>query len=153
MNINRVVGRRLTKAGFSVVEVMVAVGVAAVFFTGIYTTLALSFDLVRITRENLRATQILQQKTETIRLYNWTQVSSNSFIPTNFVDVFCPLSNSTPGVSYTGTVTVADAGLTEAYSNDMKMVTVLLKWKSGNVIRQRQTQTLVSRYGLQNYVY
>jgi len=153
MKMKRAAGTRLAQAGFSLVEVIVAVGVAAIFFAGIYTTLALSFDLVRVTRENLRATQILQQKTETIRLYNWSQVISNSFIPSSFVDVFCPLSNSTPGVSYTGTVTIADAGLTESYSNDIKMVNVVLQWKSGKVVRQRQAQTLVSRYGLQNYVY
>jgi prepilin-type N-terminal cleavage/methylation domain-containing protein len=145
--------RQIRDRAFSLVEVLVAVVLASIFFTAVYTTLAFSFDWMRITREDLRATQILEQKTETIRLYNWDQVTNNGFISTNFVDAFYPLSNVVSGFSYTGSVAVSTVGLTEDYNNDLRLIDVQIQWKSGKVLRQRQMQTFVSRYGLQNYIY
>jgi hypothetical protein len=86
-------------------------------------------------------------------LYNWTQVTNTAFIPTNFVEVFYPLTNSPSQLTYTGTLAITKASITESYSNDLRLVTVNLQWKSGKVLRKRQTQTLVARYGLQNYIY
>jgi uncharacterized protein (TIGR02598 family) len=153
VTIHRIEKAQRTGLGFSLVELMVAVAIAAIIFASIYSAVAFGFDLVRITRENLRATQILEQKTETIRLYNWTQVTNSANIPTNFVELFYPLSNSASGLTYTGTLSVTSSGLTESYSNDLRLVTINLSWLSGKVPRTRTAQTYTSRYGLQNYVY
>jgi len=55
--------------------------VVAAILSGIMTG---TFTM-RMARENLRATQIMLEKVETIRLYSWNQVTSNGFIPTDFV--------------------------------------------------------------------
>jgi prepilin-type N-terminal cleavage/methylation domain-containing protein len=145
--------RSEAEAAFTMPELIVAIALAATFFAAIYTALAFGFDWMRITRENLRATQILEQKMETIRLYTWDQVTNTGFIATNFVDVFCPVTNASPGLTYTGTVSIAQSDVGESYSNDLCRVTVQLDWKSGRVVRSRQMQTFVAKNGLQNYIY
>jgi hypothetical protein len=142
------------QSAFSTVEVMVAIMVCGLVFVSLYSCLSSGFAFVQLARENLRATQIMEQKMETIRLYTWDQINQAGFIPTNFVESFYPLgTQSTAGLNYTGTVTVADSGLTESYAADLKQVNVSLSWVSGKVRRTRQMNTFVSRYGLQQYVY
>lgn len=134
-------------------EIMVAVGVAGIVFLSVYAGLSSGFAIVELSRENLRATQIAQEKMETIRLYTWDQVTTPGFIPTNFTDVFFSGTQSASGLTYTGAVSIVDAPVTESYSNDLKEVTVSVSWASAGVLRIREMRTFISRYGLQNYIY
>ena len=59
------------RTAFTLPEVMVAAGVGAVLFVSLYLGIAQGAVVVQSCRENLRATQILQEKMETIRLYTW----------------------------------------------------------------------------------
>jgi hypothetical protein len=139
---------------FSTMEVLISVIVCSIVFVSLYTGMSSGFGFVELTRQNLRGTQILEEKMETIRLYRWDQINTPGFIPTNFVDTFYPvLTQATSGLSYTGTVTIANAPITEYYADAMKQVTVELNWKSGKALRKRQMTTFVSQYGLQNYIY
>jgi Tfp pilus assembly protein PilV len=141
-------------AGFSTIEVLVAVLICGMVFVTLYSGISSGFGFVQLARENLRATQILEEKMETIRLYRWDQINKPGFIPTNFTDCFYPVGSQTQsGVTYTGQVTIAAAPVSEFYSDGLKQVTVNLRWKSGNVVRSRQMTTLVAQYGLQNYIY
>lgn len=140
-------------AGFTLVETLVAVAIIGITFLALYTGFMAGWALVQVARENLRATQILAEKMETIRLYNWDQVNSNGFIPATFTAAFYATNGVTNGILYSGTVAVANAPLTESYSNDLRLVTVNLSWTSSGILRQRQMSTFISRYGLQNYVY
>lgn len=132
---------------------MVAVGLGGIMFVSLYTGFSSGFAVVQLARENLRGTQILQEKMETIRLYTWDQITTPGFIPTNFTDVFFPGTQAVSGLIFTGKVTIASAPITEAYSNDLKLVTVEVNWISAKVLRTRSMSTLVSRYGLQHYIY
>ena len=151
-----------SQRGFTLVEVMVAVFILAVVFVGFYVNLQQGCAAVETSRENLRATQILEQQMETIRLYTWSQIKSNGFVVTNFTTAFTPDTNGlssshygTNSMSYTGTVTIANSSLTESYASNLVLVTVTLTWKSdiNNVTNTAQMSTLVSRYGLHNYYY
>lgn len=144
---------RFARSAFSLSEVLVALAIASVVFVSLYSGLSTGFAIVQLARENLRATQILQEKMETIRLYTWEQITTPGFIPTNFVDVFYSSTQYAGGLTYTGSVTIAAAPVDESYSNDLKMVTVLVTWESANVVRSREMKTFVSKYGLQNYIY
>ena len=136
------------------IEVLVAVVVLAIMFVSLYSGFSAGFAVIQLARENLRATQILQEKMETIRLYNWEQINTPGFIPTNFVDTFYAAGTNTAGsMSYTGRVTIARPVITEAYSNELKTVRIQLQWVSAGVLRNREMQTLVTRNGLQNYIY
>src|SRR5712671_5311688 len=143
------------RSAFTLMEVMVAVAIIGIEFVSLYLGMTQGFGIVQIARENLRAAQILQEKMETIRLYTWSQVNSNGFIPTNFQATFYPAGSQTnQGVVYQGTVTISDSPIssTTGYNTDLKLVRVQLNWTSGNVLRQREMRTMVSHYGLHNYI-
>ncbi|MBI2947621.1 MAG: hypothetical protein HYY23_08235 [Verrucomicrobia bacterium] len=146
--------RQRAGAAFSLVELTVAVGVSGVMFLSLYAGMSSGFAVAQLARENLRAGQILQERMETIRLYTWEQINTPGFIPTNFTDSFHFASTqSSGGLIYTGTVTIAAAPITEPYSSDLRQVTVELQWESAHVLRKREMTTFVSQYGLQNYIY
>jgi type II secretory pathway pseudopilin PulG len=138
---------------FTLIEVMVATGITGVLFIALLSGMSYGFSLVRMGRENLRATQILVEKMEQFRLFNWAQITTNG-VPATFTEPFFPMTNQVDvGFYYTGSVTIASAPLTESYAGNLRLVTVSITWPSGKVIRQRETSTLVGKNGLYNYVY
>ena len=143
---------KLAELAFSMIEILVAVVVLAIMFVSLYSSFSAGFAVIQLARENLRATQILQEKMETIRLYTWEQINTAGFVPTNFVDTFY-VTNNAGGLSYTGRVTISQAPITEGYSNELKTVRIQLQWVSAGVPRNREMRTLVTRNGLQNYIY
>src|SRR5579862_3555902 len=143
---------RARRNAFTLVEVIVASGLAAVMFLAFMGGFSLSFKGVQLDRENSRAAQILLEKTELIRLYNWTQITggdTNTYVPTSFTAPYYPATNN-GGFSYSGSVVIANAPITENYTNDMRQVTITLTWNSSGVQRSRSMSTFVSKYGLQN---
>ena len=107
-----------------------------------------------VARENLRATQVLVEKMEGIRLYDWDQITNASFIPRTFSVPYDPTAtNGVGGFTYSGTVSISPTSLTTSYNNDLRLVTIQLTWNSGQLPRQRQLSTYVCRTGLQNYLY
>src|SRR5690242_4531464 len=81
-------------AAFSTMEVLVGVMVCGIVFVGLYSGLSSGFSFIQLARENLRGTQIMEEKMETLRLYRWDQINQSGFIPTNFVDTFYPLGTN-----------------------------------------------------------
>jgi hypothetical protein len=151
-------GRRVTaRAAFTIVtivEVVFAMAILGVVFLALYAGLASGFSIIKLARENTRATQILIEKMETIRLYNWDQINSNGFLLTNFTARYYPMGGVTNGGTlYTGNICVATAPIAASYAGDMKKVTVTLNWKTGELQRSRAISTYVTRNGLQNYIY
>jgi len=135
---------------------MVAVVLVAVMGTALYAGIGVAFSQLRLSRENLRATQILEGKMEIVRQYNWNQVANYAgFIPTSFTESFYAdnPTNTPANFIYTGSVTVTNAPIAETYSNDLKMIQINLAWKSGGTTHKRQATTFVSQFGLQRYVY
>lgn len=136
------------------VEILVAVSLVAVMFVTLYSGFSAGFAVIQLARENLRATQILQEKMETIRLYTWDQINKPGFVPTNFVDYYyTSASNVASGLTYTGSVSIASAPVTESYKDDLKTVKITIQWKSAGVLRSRDVTTFVTRHGLQEYIY
>ena len=143
-------------------ETVFAIGVSGIVFAAVFAGFYSGFSIVDVSRENLRATQILVEKTEMLRLYNWQQINNgwcgnpfiatNASVPSNFIArYFDGTVNS--GVIYTGTVNITFVPITETYTSDLRQVTVRLDWTSKKAKRSRSVTTYVSRYGLQNYIY
>ena len=152
-NIARVAQR---ESAFTLVEVMVGISLMALMGIALYAGIGVAFSQVRLSRENLRATQILEGKMEIIRQYNWDQVVNfPGYIPATFTEPFFAdnPTNTPSNFIYTGVVTVTNAPITETYSNDLKMIKINVSWKSGGIVHRRQATTFVSQYGLQRYVY
>jgi hypothetical protein len=135
------------------VEVVFAMAMAAVMFLALYSGLAGGFAIMRLTRENTRATQIMVEKMETIRLYTFDQICDSNFIPLSFTASYYPMGGTNCGTLYYGTVMIAPVPMSVSYADDMRKVSVRLNWTTGKLPRTRMISTYVSRYGLQNYVY
>src|SRR5215467_9331625 len=112
---------RSGQRGYSVVEVMVSVCVVGAAFASVLAGFSVAFSVLQTARENLRATQVLQEKMETIRLYSWDQINTPGFVPSTFSASSNP-TNQSSGVIYTGTITITNAALTEAYSTNLVQV-------------------------------
>src|SRR6266545_2861148 len=112
---------RRSATAYSLAEVMVGVAIMSVMFLTLYLGFTQGFGVVQGSRENLRATQILQDRAEIIRLYTWEQMDN---VPRTTTWTFYPLGGSgDQGITYTGTVTVTNAPMTESYAADNKLVT------------------------------
>lgn len=136
-------------------EVVAAVAILAISAAGLMGALANGFFSVQMTRENQRATQILIERAEMARLYNWEQITTSGFILTNFVASYDPQTSNGGGVYYTGTVQVASLPFAPSpnYATNMRQLTVTLNWRTKGINRTRSLTTLLARDGLQNYVY
>jgi len=135
---------------------MVGIAVTAIMGVALYFGIGVAFSQLRLSRENLRATQILEGKMEIVRQYNWDQVVNlPGFIPASFTEPFFAdnPTNTPSNFIYTGTVIVTNAPVTETYSNDLRMIKIKITWTSGGITHKRQATTFVSQYGLQKYVY
>lgn len=148
------------QAGFTLAEVVIAVGILGVSFVSLYAGMSAGFSMTQISRENLRATQIMVEKMEGIRLFNWDQVTVSNMIPTKFTTRYYPgvRGGQPSGLTYTGTITVTNLASMQfapakSYDANLRVVTVEVGWMSGNIQRTRSMSTLISKDGLQNYVF
>jgi prepilin-type N-terminal cleavage/methylation domain-containing protein len=158
---------RASSRAFTLIEVMMACVISSIIFLGLFYGISQGYDLIKSTRENLRATQILVGRLEGLRLENWNQVNSLTYVPNTFTDFFYPVglggfaSNS---VVYTGSMVVATMpGNFSApnYSTAMREVTVKVGWQDihqnyrGTTTNSfvKTLKTYVSQNGVQNYVY
>jgi len=143
--------------GFTLVEAVVSFAIFGVCFGALLAGLSWNVSSVKIARETVRATQIMEDKLDTIRLYSWDQIMTPGFITNQFYAPFCPASalwgSNAPGIIYTGSISIATAPLTESYQTNIMQVRIDLYWPSSPAVRHAQMSTFVSRYGLQGYIY
>lgn len=112
------------------------------------------FNSIKLSQEEVRADQILVQKLESLRIYQFTNVNS-AYIPTNFTAYYSQ-SNAVHGITYNGTIAISpfvpSLVAPEAYSNTLKQVTASISWFSGGMNHTRTMMTLVSTNGICNFV-
>lgn len=131
-----------------------ATAVAGLMFGALYAGIAFGFNTIKFARENTRATQIMLEKMEIIRLYRWEQLTSNGFVPTNtFTVPYYSIGGTNSGLLYTGIVSITDTPLTTSYATNMKQISITLNWSTGKTPRSRSMTTYVSQNGMQSYVW
>jgi hypothetical protein len=144
-------------SAFTLADAVVAVFVLGTIGGTFCVGLSSGFGIMQNTREDLRATQIMMQRIEALRLCTWSELTQYSF-----QENYDPLSgtNSAAGAKYFGTVTIGPATSvpnSASYAPNICQVTVNLNWTNYNlslpVPHSRQMQTQVARYGLQNYIW
>jgi prepilin-type N-terminal cleavage/methylation domain-containing protein len=149
--------RSRAERAFTLVEVVIAVAITSVMFVALYLGIAFGFRVSRSERENLRATQIILERMEGIRLFRFDQLSDTNLNPLTFTKTYYPTASGgqSQGITYNGTVTI-DTNITldpsAAYSSVMKKITVQLSWVSEGVPRSRSISTYASQNGIQNYI-
>src|SRR5258708_32602812 len=76
---------RRTPKAYTLAEVMISIFLISVMMVSLYAGFYSGFAIVKLSRENLRATQIMVQKMEAIRIYNWSQITNSTFLKNIFV--------------------------------------------------------------------
>jgi len=151
----RILCRKRRERGTTLPEVLIASAILAISIAGIMTAVFSGFFVVGRVRENQRATQVILEKLETLRLYSWNQVNTSGFIPTTFSEPYDPQApKGARGIIYEGTIAIEPFPHTATYKDKMRQVTVTLRWTSdGNLERTRSFVTYIAKDGVQNYVY
>ena len=144
--------------GVSLTEVVMATAIIAMIGGAVVTSINYGLLVMRIARENQRATQVMVERLESIRLYNWDQVTTSNFIPTSFTEAYDPSNpNNNQGITYFGQLSIANptfSGSTPSYAANMRQFTVTLQWTNASSIPHIRTiTTYVAKNGIQNYVY
>ena len=150
-----------SERAFTLVEVVVAAMILGTATLSLFACFTSGFSVVQSSRENLRATQIMLQRVEAIRLFNWNQVlDTTNYLKPTFTEYYDPrgATNSTGGTLFQGFITSnIPTDLPVAYRTNMRTITVTLYWTNymgrQTVIRTRQLQTRVARFGMENYIY
>ena len=148
---------------FTLMEVVVGMLVVGIVIVSLYTALTFGVRMVQLSRENFRATEILTEKMDMLRVYNWDQILSSTEIPREFDAYFEPPKRGKDkdkdkgkekGLVYHGRISFSQAWNDVSYRGDLTNVTVSLSWTSAtSVVRSRQFTTLIARNGLQSYIY
>lgn len=145
--------------GATLVEVLVSAAVLGIMMVIFFAGITGGYAIINTFRQDLRATQILTQKTEAVRLCTWSQING---LPQSFTDYYYSLgtTNNSANTVYTGTISVGAAtniSSSAAYYDKVKLVTIGVVWTNNfgghPVVHNRQMQTLVAYYGLVNYIY
>src|SRR5437667_2604899 len=131
---------------YALIELMVASALLGLIVFSVYSAFSFGFATIKVTSEDIRADQILVQKLETLRIYDWSKINS-SYIPTNFTATYSTGGSST-GVSYNGAIAISQAPVGQSYSNTLRQVTVSVSWVSAGVPRSRNMTTFVSQSGI-----
>ena len=157
---------RVSKCGgesaHSLPEAVIAALLLGTMVISLYAGFSSGFSIVRSSREDLRAAQIVLERMETIRLYTWSQLQdSNRYLPSRFTEYYNPsgTAEDSGGVIYSGHVfTNRPTSIHPSifYRTNMIEVTVKVYWTNivngETVLRSKQMQTYLSRYGMQNYL-
>jgi len=143
------------KEGTTLVDVIMAVAIIAIIATGIVGALSYGFFTMGTVRENQRATQIMLETLETIRLYNWSQVNSNGFIPSSFSSVYDPQSApGSQGLTYYGQIIKSNGpSIGASINSNMVQLDISLRWTNRNIPHFRTVTTYIAKDGIQNYVF
>src|SRR5690242_9347230 len=110
---------------FTIAEVLVAVFILGIACISLYGGFATGFLLVDSTRQEQRATQILTQKADALRLCSWSSLTN---FPLSFTETYDPTSTN-GGILYVGSVTTGAASVipnTAGYQSNMCVATINL---------------------------
>lgn len=153
-----------TLRAFSLLEVIIGMVIMIIAVVSLYAGISSSVSLTKAAREDLRATQIMLERMEGIRLYNWDQLVYSNMIPSTFLTSYYPVATSgqSTGITYYGTLVITNAVLnpSASYANNMRAITVTVFWTNfygagmtDKLVRSRTMTTYAARDGIQNYVF
>src|SRR5258706_6677168 len=93
-----------SERAFSLVEAMIASGLLGFVVLSLYGAFSFGFMTIRASQEDIRANQILMQKVETIRVYHWSKIFTNGYLPDTFQAGYSVSNGVTNGVIFDGTI-------------------------------------------------
>src|SRR5207253_8372900 len=69
---------RLSEQGMTLIETMIAVGLTVLFLGSLFTMNGSTMQTLKMARESARASQVLQQRVESLRIANWQLITQPS---------------------------------------------------------------------------
>jgi len=150
--------RHVRSSAFNLMEAAVAMGVIGLAVIALYSSLLTGVEVVQRSREDLRATQVMAELMDTLRLYSWEQITDPTFTPKHFDVEYDPIAATNGGTGrfiYNCVMNVKKGPNDVDYDDNMKTVTLDIDWKNGNgkKSRTRTFVTYVTKNGLQSYIY
>ena len=141
------------ESGMTLVDIVMAAAMLGIMASGIFGSFRYGFFTLQLLRENQRATQVILEKVETLRLYNWEQLTNGVYtLPNEFYDPQAPANSQ--GATYSGTVTVTNCPLVSSYAANLRQLTVTYHWTTrGTIPHTRSITTYIAKDGIQCYVY
>ena len=136
---------------FTIVEVVMSICILGISAAGLMSSFQYSFLIIKMERENQRATQVMLERAEAIRCFSWDNLGN---VPTQTTDYYNPATQSKPIYAvYTTVAPFSPSGSTPAYAASMKQLTIVVTWTTGAISRARTNITYIAKDGVQNYVY
>ncbi len=144
---------------FGLTEVLVGSAVAGVVLLAVFAGMGSSFEIMQLSREDMRATQIMVERLEAIRGSGWSKLTNST--PPAFTEYFTPNSSGSggAGVAFNGVVILSAPTFATTpspvptYLSDMTNVTIQLTWMNSasgttRFRRVRSMSTFVTKNGI-----
>ena len=77
----------------TLLEVTFSLAIIGVLFVSLYGGMTRGSAFTELARENLRGTQIILERVEGLRLYNWDQLVYSNMIPSTFTNFYDRMTN------------------------------------------------------------
>jgi Tfp pilus assembly protein PilV len=156
-------------AGSTLIEVVIATGLVAVFLGSLFTMNSASMDTIKMARQSAAASQVLQQRVESLRIANWHQVTDPDWLKANLLNTAADGSASLQNLVETltlipyGSTTVGNTVLTRSgnsasvtsenaallYENAIKVVwTLTFRGTPNQSTLVRQTVAILAKGGV-----
>jgi len=79
--------RCVPEQGFTLTEAVVAAAISALFLSSLFTMNLSSMETIRSAKESTVASQVLQQRLESMRIANWHQITDATWIRDNLLNL------------------------------------------------------------------
>ena len=95
---------RLPQHGFALIESAIATSISALFLGSLFLLNTSAMDTITMAREAACASQLLQQRIESMRIANWHQVTDAVWLETNLLNADAPGASQLKNISETVTL-------------------------------------------------
>lgn len=109
---------RTSQTAFALIECTVATAVSALFLGSLFLMNSSAMDTIQMARQSACASQVLQQRIESMRIANWHQVTDANWLLANLLNIDAPGASQLMNTSETltlvpyGSSTVGNTQLT-----------------------------------------
>jgi hypothetical protein len=100
------------QSGQTIVEAMIAAGISALYLASLFTMNASSLGTIKMARESACASQVLQQRIESLRIANWHEVTDANWLQTNLLNADAPGAGQLKSLSETLLIAAYGSGTT-----------------------------------------
>jgi len=95
---------RCNSRGFALVECTIATAISALFLGSLFLLNSSAMDTIQMARESACASQVLQQRIESMWIANWHQVTDANWLSTNLLNTDASGANQLKNVNETRTL-------------------------------------------------